>query len=313
MGEVCDSPRFDSLVYRAVPWTRWASGLVLNASVVLALVLVPVAMHQVVQPRNQLADITLTSPPVPKPVKPIIRTVSPPVSKPVPHVEFHAPPLKSPEAKVVALPPLPVEIPKPVAALQLEAPKIDLPARLPVKQEVVKLDVFQPNPAPLAAQAAPVKSVQTGGFGDSAGISSGTSTRRALAVGGFDSSGGTGTGPAKSKAVVSAGFGAYDATPPPTQTARVIASRETPVEIVSKPKPLYTPEARQKKIEGEVTLEVTFAATGEIHVIRVVHGLGFGLDDSARAAASQIRFHPGTRNGSPVDVTGIVHIVFELS
>ncbi len=312
MGEVSDSPRFDSLVFGATPWTRWASSLILNASVVIALVLVPITMHEVIQPRHQVADITLTPPPpIPKPIKPIIRIISPPITKPMPHVEFHAPPVKAPEAKTVALPPPPVEIPKPVAALQLEAPKIDLPARLPVKQEV-KLDVFQAKAEPPVAQAAPVKSIQTGGFGDSAGVSSGTSTKKVLAIGGFDSTGGTGSGPARSKAVVSAGFGAYDA-PLATQTAKVSAPRETPVEIVFKPKPLYTPEAREKKVEGEVTLEVTFSASGEIRVLRVVHGLGFGLDDSARAAANQIRFHPGTRNGSPVDVTGIVHIVFELS
>jgi hypothetical protein len=48
-------------------------------------------------------------------------------------------------------------------------------------------------------------------------------------------------------------------------------------------------------------------------VIRLVRGLGYGLDENARDAASRIRFHPGTRNGAPVDMTGTVHIVFELS
>jgi hypothetical protein len=60
-------------------------------------------------------------------------------------------------------------------------------------------------------------------------------------------------------------------------------------------------------------LEVVFSSTGEIRVLRLVRGLGFGLDESARTAASQIRFHPSTRNGNPVDTTGTVHIVFELS
>jgi TonB family protein len=88
---------------------------------------------------------------------------------------------------------------------------------------------------------------------------------------------------------------------------------ETPVEILFKPKPAYTPEARERKIEGEVQLDVVFSANGQIHVMRVVRGLGMGLDESARAAASQIRFRPGTKDGNPVDIRGIVHIVFELS
>lgn len=76
---------------------------------------------------------------------------------------------------------------------------------------------------------------------------------------------------------------------------------------------MYTPEAREKRIEGEVLLEILFSADGQIRVLRVARGLGFGLDESARAAASQIRFQPGTRGGSPVDMKGTVHIVFALS
>jgi len=45
----------------------------------------------------------------------------------------------------------------------------------------------------------------------------------------------------------------------------------------------------------------------------VVQGLGYGLDDSAQAAARQIRFRPAQQDGQPVDSTAIVHIVFELA
>jgi TonB family protein len=88
---------------------------------------------------------------------------------------------------------------------------------------------------------------------------------------------------------------------------------ETPVEITFKPRPAYTPEARENRIEGEVLLEVLFSATGQVHILRVTRGLGFGLDENARNAAAQIRFQPGTRGGSPVDMKGVVHIVFALS
>jgi TonB family protein len=88
---------------------------------------------------------------------------------------------------------------------------------------------------------------------------------------------------------------------------------ETAVEITYKPKPLYTAEAREKHIEGEVLLEVTFLAAGQVEVLRVVRGLGFGLDENAADAARNIRFTPATKEGTPVDSTGAVHIIFKLS
>jgi protein TonB len=78
--------------------------------------------------------------------------------------------------------------------------------------------------------------------------------------------------------------------------------------------PTYTRLARSRKIEGEVLLEVRFPASGEATVLRVVRGLGYGLDESAEAAAQQIQFWPARDDqGLPVDSTDIVHIVFALA
>jgi hypothetical protein len=41
--------------------------------------------------------------------------------------------------------------------------------------------------------------------------------------------------------------------------------------------------------------------------------LGHGLDESAIKAANQMRFKPAERNGSPVDSTAIVHVVFQMA
>jgi TonB family protein len=233
-----------------------------------------------------------------------------------------------------------VETPKPLEALRLEPPKIEIPARPTIKQ-----DVFPLNTAPAVSPDAPPKAVRTGGFGNPNGASPSASTNKgfaAPAVGAFDSPAGSAVGKSQSgsgKLVASAGFGGvsqgpaagseashgsvhgagfgdYDqsvAPPKTSQTARAAAPAETPVEIIFKPKPAYTAEAREKKIEGEVLLEVQFGSDGQIRVLHLLHGLGYGLDENARAAAGQIRFHPGTRNGTPVDVTGTVHISFELS
>jgi len=88
---------------------------------------------------------------------------------------------------------------------------------------------------------------------------------------------------------------------------------EIPVEILSKPTPAYTDEARTMRIEGDVVLEVEFRAGGEINVVRVVRGLGHGLDESATRAARAIRFKPAQSGGRPIDFRTTVHILFRLA
>ena len=97
------------------------------------------------------------------------------------------------------------------------------------------------------------------------------------------------------------------------QRAKAVAPATTPVEILSKPKPVYTPEARNLHLEGEVSLDVIFSASGSVQILRVVQGLGHGLDEAAQNAATRIRFKPGTRDGAPVDTRATIRIVFELT
>jgi TonB family protein len=92
-----------------------------------------------------------------------------------------------------------------------------------------------------------------------------------------------------------------------------VAARSTPVEIIFKPKPAYTAEARARHIEGEVLLEVQFNAAGDLQILRMVRGLGAGLDESAAVAARGIRFRPAMRDGAPLDSTALVHILFQLA
>ena len=90
--------------------------------------------------------------------------------------------------------------------------------------------------------------------------------------------------------------------PPPTE-----------VVVVAKPIPVYTSEAKQLKVQGDVILRVTFTANGQVIVLGVVQGLGHGLDEEARRVARQIRFRPATRNGQAVDKTTTVTITFQLA
>ena len=91
------------------------------------------------------------------------------------------------------------------------------------------------------------------------------------------------------------------------------AAQMVPAEILSKPTPIYTEEARSLRIEGEVLLEVVLEASGNLHVLRVVRGLGHGLDDDAVKAAEQIRFKPALKDGQPSDSTVVLHIIFQLA
>ena len=198
---------------------------------------------------------------------------------------------------------------------------------------------------------AAVQKVQTGGFGDPNGIpgqgkggahltmaptgsfdlpagpgngngaGGGRGIKGTVASAGFGSGiaqGGQGDGRSNgrgSAAIQTAGFGAQEVAPGGVKPQRQEDNTppSTPVEVTYKPNPVYTEEARQLKLEGEVLLEVRFGANGQLHVNRVVRGMGHGLDEAATAAANKMRFKPALRNGSPVDSTAIVHVVFQLA
>lgn len=85
-----------------------------------------------------------------------------------------------------------------------------------------------------------------------------------------------------------------------------------PVRIISKPTPIYTHEARDQKIEGDVVIDVIFTAGGRIVVVRIIRTLGYGLDETALQAVSQIVFRPATENGRAVDFEARAWVEFRL-
>jgi TonB family protein len=56
-----------------------------------------------------------------------------------------------------------------------------------------------------------------------------------------------------------------------------------------------------------------FFSDGKISVVRVVEGLGHGLDEAAVEAAKKIEFAPARREGRPVDHQATLRIVFKLA
>jgi TonB family protein len=160
------------------------------------------------------------------------------------------------------------------------------------------------------------------GPGTGNGTGGATGARGTVASAGFGSGiagpgqGGVGPSGGGERKVQATNFASADPAPLPDAAKRQpppSPSRDTPVSLLSKPAPIYTAEARQKKIEGDVELDVEFTASGQVHVLRVVQGLGYGLDEAAVAAAQQIRFNPARRDGQPIDSHGRLRIVFRLS
>jgi len=83
-----------------------------------------------------------------------------------------------------------------------------------------------------------------------------------------------------------------------------------PPSLLREVKPDYTEEGRRRGVEGDVDLEIVVRGDGSVGDVKLVRGLGTGLDQRAIDAVRQWRFSPATRQGVPVDV--IVHVSVEF-
>ena len=72
----------------------------------------------------------------------------------------------------------------------------------------------------------------------------------------------------------------------------------------------YTDEARRRGLTGDVVLEIVVRRDGGVGDIKVLQGLGAGLNERAVQAVRQWRFSPARRQGVPVDV--IVEVAVEF-
>ncbi len=325
------------------PWTEFAFSTGTQALAIAFLVWVRLLYPSVFSPaEHSYRLVSLVSTPVPVNHQP-----QPPSHfKPVVVANLDPPPnalhLPAP------LPKAPVKVEDaPAPDVSIAPKKLDpLPSPTPViPKQAVKTNVFSTGSSATATTARPASQVQTGGFGDPNGIPAKGNPGKAVniaALGSFDlpSGPGYGNGTAGAKGVpgvvVSSGFGNSTAIPdnrprtatvqpsgfasadvpaPPTvrSHAAETAAKVLPAEILFKPTPVYTQEARSMRIEGEVLLEVVLEASGSLRVVRIVRGLGHGLDDNAVKAAEQIHFKPAMRDGQPADSTVVLHIIFQLA
>ena len=336
------SYQFGLLPERKVSWRTFAT----SYGLVILLILMLINLRLVIPERLQLDQhyhITELIPiPAlrPEPYKARPPAVHAKLLRPAP-VQF--PKMVVPHEIQAPKPEVP-QPPKVVMANNFAPPLIKVPGGARPAQ-IIHTGEFGSSATPTVN--APIQKVQTGGFGDPNGVPGQGKPNSKLMIGNsgaFDlptgPGQGNGTGGAKGLkgTIASAGFGNGIAQPGNgdgrsngrgVQTGafgnqelaqlgkpKIVVDNgppTTPVEILFKPNPIYTPEARAARIEGEVLIEVMFGANGQLQVNRVVRGLGHGLDEAAVSAANRMRFKPALRNGQPVDSTAIVHVVFQMA
>lgn len=85
-----------------------------------------------------------------------------------------------------------------------------------------------------------------------------------------------------------------------------------PPRLLREVKASYTDEARRAGIAGEVEMEITIRRDGTVSDVRILRGLGGGLNERAASAVRQWRFAPARLKGTPVDVIVEVSVEFTL-
>jgi len=299
-----------------------------------------------VPPRQAAARRSEPAVPQRQPIVSVVPPLEWHISQPRTAVRL-APRVESPRVAPIALPaPVPLLVPAPPA----ETPPLPVAFQMP--RPVVRTGTFGSARAAAAVNPPPALPREPGAF-ETVATANPTSSKASVKTGAFEVSGeprevslavpkvaSTGFEGVQARrawqvagaARGDAGFGAVAAArtteiqppvhegsfastvvPPALPKARMEAKRSSDVEILFKPLPVYTEEARRLKIEGEVLVEVLFAASGEVRISRVVQSLGHGLDEAAVRAAERIRFKPAENNGNPVDSVAIARITFRLA
>src|SRR5258707_5669362 len=327
---------------------------ILQIAFVVFIVIIPLVFPQKISTSLKYSSAEIAKPITEIPVAPppkrpkIVKTETPPPTPP-PEVKlnpqqvhvFLTPKVIQPKAKSV-------DAKAPELNPVFETAKVDTvqPNQPKRPKEEVKVGMMSSGNATPATVKAPVEKVQTGGFGDPAGLPGKGNPNAHLIVNaqglntlpnGPGYGNGTGGDKGIRGTVASTGFGNGTANPPPSGGKRgtvqsggfgdeSVAVAEAPkkkaanngpadtaVTILDKPRPEYTADGRSLRLEGDVVLDVVFLANGHVQVNRVASGLGHGLDESATRAAQQIKFKPALREGQPVDYPARVRIEFRLA
>ncbi len=167
----------------------------------------------------------------------------------------------------------------PPKAPPLEAPKINIPVTVDVDQNIKMAKVDVPN---LGMPNSP-------NVGTSLGNGRGT---------GIGSGSGSGIGPG-SGGNMGGGL------------RRIGGGVSAPV-VLFAPEPEFSEEARKAKVAGNVLVYLQVDTNGRPTHVRVLRGIGLGLDEKAMEAVRQYKFKPAMENGHPVSVEMNVEVNFQI-
>jgi TonB family protein len=82
--------------------------------------------------------------------------------------------------------------------------------------------------------------------------------------------------------------------------------------VVYRVEPEYSEEARKARHQGTVLLAADIDAAGRLSNLRVVRGLGLGLDEKALEAVAKWRFRPARKDGRAVPFPATIEVNFRL-
>ena len=82
--------------------------------------------------------------------------------------------------------------------------------------------------------------------------------------------------------------------------------------VLFAPEPQFSEEARKAKVSGNVLVYLVVDTNGRPTRVRVIRGIGLGLDEKAKEAVLQYKFKPAMENGHPVAVDMNVEVNFNI-
>lgn len=327
------------------------TSVTINVILAIIVCIIGAAAKKTVDEQHRLREISLTLPlkpiepvrpkPIPKPLPPppVVKTAPPKISmsqvkepEPIKTVEVKMP---QPAPAVPAAPKRVIApaAPKPVSLAHPQAASVINNSQHPTPVALGRPDnPIAPSNRPATAaidlgqrgmQDMPASNTGTGPRATSVNLGSGNAGSQHMAGNGARPVQGVrlgvpgGTGPLNSTSRTAAvgpvnlGQAAAPSMPKPAAPTQSAAH---PPKVLYKPRPQYTQEAIQLRLEGTVSVRVRVSATGAVHVIGVTSDLGHGLGESAIRAVEATRFQPATdASGRSVDWEGIVNVAFQLA
>ncbi len=87
---------------------------------------------------------------------------------------------------------------------------------------------------------------------------------------------------------------------------------DPPVASVSSPKPVYTAEARQLRVNGTVQIELWIDDKGQVVDATITKTLESGIDRNVFECVRRWKFSPASLNGAPVPSVLLIEFTFQV-